>query len=129
MKLTESKITIITNDEGVEIQLRDRTSNTCFAVVKMTPAQFTAALGGLGYTECETEVFGLDKVGKKHENKEFDFIIPEELSTSSKKEELHQLALLHCPDGWTPDKYYGSKTSFFRKNGIAFARTTIRRWI
>lgn len=34
-----------------------------------------------------------------------------------------------CPDGWTPDLYFGSQNSFFRENGKEYARVTIRRWI
>lgn len=128
MKLDQAQITILVGRESTTIELHDRKSNITFARVKLTPEQLSGALSRTARTECETEVFGLENVNKQMEMKDFTFEIPPELSSRS-TEILKQIALRECPEGWVPDYYYGSKTSFFHKDGKKYARTTIRRWI
>ena len=71
----------------------------------------------------------MKKIGKKHENKYFEF----EIAYSKSKEDL----TLACNEAlfqqgmheWEADNYYGSQNSFFSKDGKDYARVVIRRWV
>lgn len=76
----KGKITLLINRESTTIELEDDLACTVFAVIKLTPIQLNCALSRQGYVDCEIEVKGLDKLGKKHENKTFEFEIPSNLS-------------------------------------------------
>jgi len=79
--------------------------------------------------ECEIEVRGLEKIGKKHENKRFEFEIPRDLASSRNESELQKLAQSLLKDGWIAERYFSSQDSFFKKDGVQYARCTIRRWV
>jgi len=127
----DSRVTILGDCDGVTITIKDRTSNTDFVEVKLTPEQFCqAALGRLMITECEGRVRNLDHVGLKHENKSHEFEIPENLSYGEERKEIvRKLSIETCPEGWQPDNYFESQNSFFKKDGKEYARCTIRRWV
>lgn len=127
----KGQLTILCDKNGVKIEMRDDDARVMFAEVLVTPENFTAALGRLAEVDCEIEVRGLDKVGKVHECERLEFEIPKELSGATRGlgfNALKNRAYKACPDGWTPDIYFGSKGSFFEKDGKQFARCTIRRW-
>lgn len=128
MKINGS-FTIRFRREGTTITFYDRDANIDFASIKVVPEDMLEAMGGLGYAPCEMNVYSLDKVGKKMENKKFEFEIPDELYSSTKSYELFNLAKALVPDGWMPDSYFSSQDSFFRKDGVQYARCTIRRWV
>jgi hypothetical protein len=135
----EGQITILASKEGVKIELRDKNATIQFATITLTPEMFTGAVGRSGRSECEIELSGLDKVGKVHENRSFEFEIPSDVRWVSKEAGrngmVNQKALRALEDnglaaeGWEPDNYYGSQDSFFTENGKHFARCVIRRWI
>lgn len=126
------KITILCDREGATIELHDDDARVTFATVQLNPVQLGQALGRLGYTECESvEVRGLDKVGKKMENKEFIFEVPEDLSCKRDIRDKILIPILEkvCPKGWIPDTSFSSQGSFFSKGGKYYAKTPIRRWV
>lgn len=133
MKLKEGKISIFINMEFTEIEILDDNAAITFVKVKLTPEQLSSALGRLGRTDCQIEVISLDKVGKTHENKNFEFEIPKELYGTKNIKELE----LFCEGAlyksgmadWQSDAYYQSQNSFFNKDGKSFARVIIRRWV
>lgn len=133
MKLEDARLTMLINAEYTEIRIEDALSNTEFVKIKLTPIQLSQVLSRLSYVQCACEVQGLDKLGKKHENKSFEFEIPKSLASSDKKEQLHKLAIKSLIDNkmdeWEPDKYYASQGTFFTNNEKQYARTTIRRWV
>jgi len=118
-------ISILINSDYTTIEIEDKDANTTFVKVRLTPEQLSMALSRLSYTPCEMEVHKLERVGKRHEHKSHEFEIPNDV----KNNELHNLALLSCENGWTPDNYFGSQNSFFTKDGKKYARCTIRRWV
>lgn len=85
--------------------------------------------------ESDREVHGLDRVGKKQENKLFEFELPKDFKReyfkgrADQEIELQQLAQSQLSDGWIAENYFGSQDSFFTKDGKKYARVTIRRWI
>jgi len=127
MKLEDGRITTLFNDDGLTIELHDSKANTQFAKIKLTPTQVTKAFSRLGYVECSIELFGLERVGLKHENKKFEFILPV-ISYTEEKKIAKELVIKRCPKGWVPDLFFNSQDSFFDKDGKRWARTTIRRW-
>lgn len=134
MKLKDPKITLIIDREGATIQLIDSMSSTTFVEVKLTTEQLCSAMGRLAYCPCEIGVMGLDKVGKKHENKNFEFEINEALMNSARgldrdNSALYNAAKKACPEGWEPDNYFSSQNTFFSKDKKQYCRVIIRRWI
>ena len=130
MKLKRGAITILASDERITIEVHDREASLSILDIEMTPEQFCAAIGRAAYTKCEITTGDLSKVGKKHENKNHKFKIPESLDEySPDKDELHKEAIRTCPKGWAPDKYYGSQSSFVYEKGERYANVTIRRWV
>lgn len=128
MKL-EGKISILINADFTTIEIEDENANARFVTVKLTPEQLSMALSRQMSIDCELEVKGLEKVGKKHENSTFEFEITEDKARSDYNEELQQIAQFQLKDGWVAENYFGSSNSFFKKDGKQYARVTIRRWI
>ena len=114
----------------VTIELHDRDAGVFVAKVTLTPEQWVSAMSRLGYVECEIEIGALDKIGKRMENKPFEFAIGNRaMKWNTVKPIAIQKIAEVCPVGWTPDTYFGSQNSFFYKDGQQWARTTIRRWV
>lgn len=128
MKLN-GKISILINSEETTIEITDDLANVRFVKVKLTPEQLSSALSRCMLIDCELEVKGLDKVGKTHQNKNFEFEIPVNLADSSKSKELAQIAQSQLSDGWIADQYFSGQKSFFKKDGKQYARVVIRRWV
>ena len=129
MKLRDGRITILSDNEGVDIELRDYGSSIDFVKVRLTSEQFTKALSRQAFTECEVEVFRLDLVGKTQIHKSFGFEIPDGVSFKDEKKVAKEIAKRVCPEGWESDLYFGSQNSFFIKGDKKYARTIIRHWV
>lgn len=125
----KGKISILINREYTDIEIEDDLANMTFVKVRLTPEQLSAVLSGISCVDCELDVRGLDKVGKKHECKSFEF----EITYSKTKEDL----VLACNEAlftqgmheWVSDNYFQSQSSFFKKDGKDWVRCTIRRWV
>jgi len=113
-------------EEYIKISIRDENACVGFVEVNMGLANFAKAVTSL-QVPCEIEVRGLEKVGKKHEHKTFEFKIADTIHDRNENaiKEIKKI----CPKGWEPDLYFSSQNSFFYKDGEYFARTTIRRWV
>ncbi len=128
MKL-EGRISMLINREGTTIEIKDENANAKFLKITLTPEQLSATLSRQMDIKCEIEVCGLEKIGKTHENRVFEFEIPNDLLSSRNEAELHKLAQSLLSDGWTADRYFSSQNSFFKKDGVQYARCVIRRWV
>ena len=134
MKIKNARITILVSEGGAVIQIHDRDASVQMAEVRMTSAQFCAAIGRQGYVECEMEVCDLSRVGKAMEMKELVFGISVPEKDRYDREKMKKIAIkaakTECPEGWIPDTYYGSQNSFYiGSDGVQYARTLIRRWV
>lgn len=129
----EASLTILVSSDVTRIEVRDNNANVCFLRIELTPVQLSQCLSRLANVKCNAEIVGLDKIGTTHENKSFEFEIPETLRSSSKAKELHEIAVSKLNESgkseWIPDKYFASQDSFFNNDGKTFARCVIRRWI
>ena len=127
MKL-KGKISILINREYTSIEIEDENANVRFLTVRLNPEQLSAALSRTMCIDCEIEVKGLEKIGKIHENKRFDFEIPKELASSKNGKKLSEIAQSLLANGWVADEYFSSQNSFFKKGDIQYASCTVRRW-
>ncbi len=126
----DGDISILVGAEKTTIELRDKTSNITFAIVTLTPEQLSMALSRLAHTPCQIEARALERVGKVHEHKKFEFPLPEDaLRYEIRGERAGEIANRLCPDGWKADNYFKAQDSFFKRDGKTWARTTIRRWV
>lgn len=123
------KITFLANRDYTTIEIEDDDANVNFVKVKLTPEQLSMILWRQACVDCELEVMWLEKVWKKHENKSFEFEIPESLRSSRRTKELNNIANSQLKDWWISNDSYSSQGSFFSKDGKYYARATIRRWI
>jgi hypothetical protein len=135
----DGKITFLINQDYTSIEVEDELANTVFLKIRLTPHELSSALSRVGCTNCSLEVKALDRVGKKHENKNFEFEVPQELidkygySLSDHGEELAKIAqsiLDETDEGWIAESYFKSQNTFFdTKDKKRHARCVIRRWI
>lgn len=130
MELTNARISMLVNKDYTDIEIEDNDSLTVIVKIQLTPEQLSQMLSRQAYVKCEKcQTGNLSKVGKKHENKTFEF----EVAFSKAQKELElacNMALLEQKMyEWVPDTYYQSQNSFFMKDGKEWARTTIRRWV
>ena len=122
-------ITMLSGDDGVKMEIRDKASRVIFFRCKLTPEQFCQAMGRRGDTQVEeASVHQLDKVGKQKEQETLRFRMPD-FNFMTRKEVAHREALRICPEGWEPSNYYGSQGSFYVVDGEEYATTIISRWV
>jgi hypothetical protein len=134
----DGKITILINQDYTDIEIYDENSSITFIKIKLTPEELSSALSRLAYTPCKVEIIGLEKIGKKMIVKDFAFQIPQELMDKYKntynipENELWndaQILLDKEGDGYTPDRYFRSQGTFFKKDGVDCVRVLARKWI
>lgn len=124
----EGKITLLIGSEYTTIRLEDEVASTVFCEVTLTPQQLSDALSRLANTSCDIKLYGLDKLGKKHEHDTFVFRIPDKISRND-RDKLREIANSMLSDGWTTTDSFSSQGSFFTRNGDDYAQCTIRRWV
>ena len=131
MKINDTRITLLVNEDKISIRVRDDDAATTFLELSLTPEQFAQALSRQVGVRCDSgEVYHPYRLGKLQENKRFTFPLPKDPVAYGKRAEVAYIAALeHCPEGWTPDKYFGSQGSFYTKDEEPWARCTIRRWV
>ena len=130
MKEIDGSIDILVGQESTVINIYDKTAATLFCKVKLTSNQLSTALSRLSHTPCESvAVYGLDRLGKKHENKSHTFELPQTCSFSERKRIAVAISKKTCPEGWSADSYFDSQDSFYESNGKLYAKCTIRRWV
>lgn len=129
MKIKGS-IDILYRDDIVEITVHDEDAVSIVCSVELSSAQFCeVALGRLARQKCEIDVPDSSRIGKIRESKNFEFEMPVLNYPSNRASVAKMIAAKKCPDGWTPSTYFGSRDSFFKKDGKEYARTTIYRWV
>jgi hypothetical protein len=130
VKLIDPRITMLFSDGGLNIEVHDSTSGTPFLEIQLNQEQACRALSRCGWTECSAEVRGLDRVGLYMEMAPFVFEFDDtNIDYKQKKEIAADFAESIAPEGWKPDRYFGSQGSFFQVDGVKYARTTLRRYV
>lgn len=114
--------------EYISIRLEDKDSHIKFVEVEVDYGEFTKALTGLAGSQCLLKFHNLENVGKIKEHDNISFIMPEH-NYDDKDKVASIAAISACPKGWEPSLYFRSQKSFYRIDGVEFARTTIHRWV
>lgn len=137
MKLDDGRITMLASrDNGFTIELKDGSSITTFAEVHLTADQFISAMSRIAHIPCTIKLNRLDRVGKKHEHKNFEFEIFEVGLLPYKEKQSVLIQMCHqemdyqelTEFGWISDNHFNSQHSFFQRGNKNYAQTTIRRW-
>ena len=130
-KLTISRQQGGGKDDRICISIVDEDAAVEFVEAELTLEQYALAITGLGRVECDVEVRGLDKVGKRMELDTliFPLKIADDDYGTGRKAHATKRAKEACPAGWVPDCYFNSQGSFFQRDGETWARCSIRRWV
>ncbi len=126
MSITLSRPSYGDGSKWIEIQVQDNNSVSRFLTLRLTYEDFAEMMTGLSYVKCLGEVHGLTKVGKVRETQTLVIEMP---CWGNDKELASQLAVQECPEGWTPDCYFGSQSSFYSKEGKYYASCRMVRWV
>jgi hypothetical protein len=83
----------------------------------------------LNRTPIEATLYHLDKLGKELITKPFEFNTGCSSQIDPDFENLARSACIdQCPEGWEPNLYLKSRSTFFDKEGTVWGRTTIKKW-
>lgn len=126
--LTISRPSYGTGEKKISITVKDKDAGIRFLEIEIDYDTFAEALTGLSESDCMMTVRGLENVGKNIERKEFKFKMPD-CGYHNVKDVAAQEAEKLAPEGWKVSTYFGSKDSFFEKDGERHAKTTISRWV
>lgn len=136
LKKINAGLTILCSQGRVHIEVHDEDARIRILDIEVSPEKFTAALGRQGNVDCKASVLVSEKIGLKHECKQFTFMVAEnqespfmDCSHENTRERAKIAVKEKCPKGWEADAYFNSADSFFMKDGDAWARTFIRRWV
>jgi len=125
-------ITMLFNNNGLEIEIDDRDAGVLFCKMNLTSEQVTTAFSRLSHThvdQCEIREQTFPKLGKTMIVKDFIFETKDIFDTTKKIEDTKQKAIKVCPKGWEIDLYFRSQDSFFHEDGKYYARTRVRKWV
>lgn len=114
----------------LEIELAEGITTNYIAKIRFSPQQWFNAISGLGCSQCDATISydAVSHIGKRMEMLPLVFEMPKD-AWPKQKEIARKLAKEKCPEGWSPDLYFGSQGSFFNKEGKSWAKTAIRRWV
>lgn len=132
MQTIDGRVSLLVSGDGATLEIHDSNASCVILRAEFTAEQFCAMLGRLAMVKADLKVYDLSKVGKTHQNKRFEFEILESQANSKNAAILTNIAQRHLDaegEGWVVDSHFSSKDTFFKKDGIQFARATVRRWI
>lgn len=110
----------------ITIQVKDHDAVARFLDIEISYENFAQLITGLSEVDIDFTVRDLDHVGKTREIKPLMF--PINAGFDDRVDVAIKEAKKHTPDGWIADTYFRSQNSFFTKDGIEYARTSIKRW-
>lgn len=129
----EGRFTLLVSDGKCLIEVQDHQAGVTFLRIELNADQYMRVLSRQASVDCELDLVGLDKIGKKLEVGKFEFkaLTPNDYHrrTYEYEKQLQELAQSQLKDGWIAESYFGSQHSFFQKDGEQWARVTIRRWV
>jgi hypothetical protein len=118
------------NEEGyISITIEDKPSRCRVLEVTLDLKTFAECVTGLGSRSCALKVQNVfDKIGRKMEHRTFEVEVPT-TAYENRERVASEIIERQCPEGWEPVFYFGSRDSFFTKDGKSYVKTTIRRWL
>lgn len=127
-KLNISRPQYFDGTEKISISVTDADAHVQFLEIEIELADMMKCLTGGYQIDCWMETRGLDVVGKMNERLNLEFEMPEH-SYSDRVEVARKAADKAAPEGWSVSGYFGSQNSFFERDGVKMARTTMDRWV
>jgi len=127
-KLSISRPQYFDGTEKISISVTDADAHVEFLEIEIELADMMRCLTGGHATECWMETRGLDVIGKMNERMNLEFEMPEH-GYSNRVEVARKAADKAAPEGWSVSGYFGSQNSFFERDGVKMARTTMDRWV
>lgn len=91
--------------------------------------KFTEAITGLSESDIDFEVRGLDAVGKTKLQKEVVAPVPPNYPWKERHEVARQACEEVLDDGWIAPTYFGSRDSFFNKDGVEYCRGVAYKFV
>lgn len=131
MQTIDGRVSLLVSAEGASLEIHDKNAECVILRTEFTAEQLCLLLRGT-MVHSDLKVYNISKVGKTHECKHFEFEILDHFASSKEADRLSNIAqrlLDEEGEGWIADKHFSSQNSFFKKDGIQFARVTVRRWI
>jgi len=133
MKNLKGKLTIgnVSTNDGIgyiEIRLECVNSSIEFVRVKISHEEMMRALCSQAFRPVEFDLSGIENVGKRQEQKDLVFKMPN-TTYGSRKEIAEQEAQKHADKGWIASRYFGSQSSFFTNTEGTFAKTLQYRYV
>lgn len=117
-------------DDQISIQVRDEHSRARFLEIKIDAKELMLALTGLCEVPMSFDVHGLDKVGKHVISKNLTVQMPAGSLYKERDKIAYKLAQKACEGTiWIPSTYFGSKSSFFTRDGVDYAQTDARAYL
>jgi len=101
------RVTSNVEDDFITVELKDSNSSTTFARAKISFSNFSKAITSQ-IVDCEIDVLGLDKIGKKLETKRIDVYFPKNYSSKTDPDDkiIENVLSEFEIDGWKGDKSY-----------------------
>lgn len=127
-KFLNPTLTINTVDDKVKIEISEGRNEVLTLTVQSS--EFLRALGRLGNVAClEATLLRPEIAGRRQEHQDLEFPLPDGTDLGTRQQAAREAGMRLCPEGWTADLYFGSRNSFFTREGKQWARTIIRRWV
>jgi len=116
--------------EFISIKVQDVKSRTRFLDVEISYSDFAQLLTGLSEVSCDIIPNNLDRVGKEMVMEEVVVEMSEEASYSKPLANQRVLNWIEASEhDWVIFGGFSSQNTFFKKEGINYARTNLRRWV
>lgn len=128
-KITITRPSDLENDRKFRIRIQDNNSLQKFIDIEIDAEDLMLALAGEGNQPIEFSLEDCSVVGKIKQSKPLEFLLPEDKTGRCRKLLAENLADKNTDPGYTASKYFGSKTSFYTKDGNRYARTTQYRYV
>jgi len=126
-ELTISKVNVSHGKEEIWIQLVDKKSTIHFVETKISLEEFSRALFTLASRPCQTELRGLENVGKKHETKQ----IVVKFHNIKNQKDIQEAIAVHEKDGWkgrAEDVHHHNRVDQGNANKKEYYSITFHRW-
>lgn len=113
----------------VRIAIKDKNSRAEFCEIRISLEDFSKVLLGQGHIPMQFTTKGLDVVGLFKEVIPLEFPLPPDSDYLNRKDLAKELAERNCYEGFKPDLYFGSQSSFKTTEHGIIAKTTQYRYV
>lgn len=129
----EGKLTILIGEESSRIEVVDSLSGIRFLSITLNPEQLSRLLSREGLVHVDMDIRGLDRIGKKLEQKTVTLELPSYLCgyyNRKNTNKLKEYVDAHLSDGWECRDYFGFKGAFGRnEQGNEVVNALCVRWL